>query len=164
MSTKSTQLAQLTRLFDLAGAANPASWAHSEIEENIPQLARFLFLRQAWRRVLSETESEWIERGIAESKRNTGAPGASLGPALERCLATGCTREDLLTVARTAQWQLLHAICYLLSDPAIEDPELRHIGWELVEIDPQGRRGRAIGGLHESVLETDPTGREMRPK
>jgi hypothetical protein len=31
-------------------------------------------------------------------------------------------------------------------------------------MDPEGLLGREIGGLHESVLETDPTGREMRPK
>jgi hypothetical protein len=158
------KLARLARLFELAGARDPALWASSEINENIPQLARFLFLRQAWRGVLSEADVAWIDNQIAASKRDTQAPGAAVGPALERCLATGCSREDLLEIARTAQWELLHSICYLLSDPDIQEPELQHISWALVEWDPKGRPGRQIAYLHESVLETDPTGREMRPK
>jgi hypothetical protein len=164
MPTIPTKLAALTRLLELAGSPDPADWAKSEVDENIPQLARFMFLRQAWRCVVSEDDTRWIDKHIGVSKRNSQSPGAALGPALERCLESGCSREDLLEVARTAQWQLLHAICYLLSDPAIEEPELQHIAWALVEIDRDGHLGREIGGLHESVLATDPTGREMRPK
>jgi hypothetical protein len=159
-----TKLVALTRLLELAGAPDPAVWAKSEVQENIPQLARFMFLRQAWRRVISEDDTTWIDNQIAWSKKNSKFPGAALGPALERCLDHECSREDLLEIARTAQWKLLHAICYLLSDPSIEEPELQHIAWALVEVDPDGHPGRGIGGLHESVLETDPTGREMRPR
>jgi hypothetical protein len=159
-----TKLATLTHLLELAGAPEPSNWAKSEVQENIPQLARFMFLRQAWRRVLSADDTAWIDNHITWSRKNSNSPGAALGPSLERCLQKGCSREDLLEIARTAQWQLLHAICYLLSDPSIEEPELQHIAWALVEIDPNGQRGREIGGLHESVLETDPTGREMRPR
>lgn len=164
MPTIPTKLASLTRLLELAGAPDPAAWAKSEVQENIPQLARFMFLRQAWRCVASEDDTTWIDNHIASSRKNGNSPGAALGPALERCLEKGCSREDLLEVARTAQWQLLHAICYLLSDPDIEEPELQHVAWALVEIDPDEHQGREIGGLHESVLETDPTGREMRPR
>jgi hypothetical protein len=163
MNAIPTKLAALTRIFEIAGAKNPASWARSELQGKIPQLARFMFLRQAWRRVVSEDDTAWIDTSIAASRHDSEAPGASLGPALERCLANGGSREDLLQVARIAQWQLLHAICYLLSDPSIEEPELQHVAWALVEVDPEGRPGREICALHESVLETDPTGREMRP-
>lgn len=39
------------------------------------------------------------------------------------------------------------------------------VNWGLFEIDEDAKPfGRMIGGLHESVLELDPTGREMRPK
>jgi len=42
--------------------------------------------------------------------------------------------------------------------------ELRDVSWALFQTDADGRpTGPAIGGLHESVLELDPTGREMRP-
>jgi hypothetical protein len=163
MSTIPTKLAELTHLLKLAGAPNPEAWARSELQEDIPQLARFMFLRQAWRCVVADDDTTWIGKQVAASKHKSQSPGASLGPALERCLATGCSARDLLTVARTAQWQLLHQICYLLSDPSIEEPELQHVAWALVEVDQQEHRGREIGCLHESVLETDPTGREMCP-
>jgi hypothetical protein len=55
-------------------------------------------------------------------------------------------------------------MCYQLEDPSIEEPELNQVAWGLFEVDDEGNAGRSIHGLHESVLETDPTGREMRPK
>jgi hypothetical protein len=45
-----------------------------------------------------------------------------------------------------------------------EEPELSQVAWGLFEVDGEGNAGRSIRGLHESVLETDPTGREMCPK
>jgi hypothetical protein len=41
---------------------------------------------------------------------------------------------------------------------------LEDVARQLFEVSEDGTPGRPIGGLHESVLETDPTGREMRPK
>src|SRR5262245_48924745 len=148
-----TRLAELVRLLERAGAPDPMAWAKSEGQEDIPQLARFLFLRQAWRAVVSEGDTTWIDHNIANPKHNAHAPGASMGPALERALLKGCSRDDLTQIARTAQWEVLHSICYLLSDPSIEEPELSHIAWSLVEVRPDGSLGRQIGGLHESVLQ-----------
>ncbi len=41
---------------------------------------------------------------------------------------------------------------------------VRHVAWALAQVDDAGNVLGGIGGLHESVLETDPTGREMRPR
>jgi hypothetical protein len=164
MSIFSSKTSKLTRLFELAGANDPQSWAKSEVDEGIPQLARFLFLRQAWRQILAEGDVTWIDREIQHSKRSPDAPGAGLGHSLSRLLSSGANRDDLTEVARTVQWQLLHGLCYQLSDPSIEEPELSDVGWGLFEVDEDGNAGRPIGGLHESVLDTDPSGREMRPK
>jgi hypothetical protein len=38
------------------------------------------------------------------------------------------------------------------------------VDWGLFLIEESGVPGARIAGLHESVLETDPTGREMRPR
>jgi hypothetical protein len=72
---------------------------------------------------------------------------------------------------RTMQYEILFSICYLMDDPhpateGLENapPELSSVGWALFEVDDQGHVGRPIGGLHESLLGTDPTGREMRPR
>ena len=49
MGANSKALSDLAHLFKIAGASDPEAWARSEVEEGIPQLARFLFLRQAWK-------------------------------------------------------------------------------------------------------------------
>jgi len=56
MSIFSMKASRLTHLFEVAGAPDPQSWAESELSEDIPQLARFLFLRQAWRLVVADTD------------------------------------------------------------------------------------------------------------
>lgn len=164
MSIFPTKLFRLTRLFEIAGAREPAAWAKSEIDEGIPQLARFLFLRQAWRSIIPDGDTSWIEREVRSSKQDPAMPGAGLGMALARLLHAGAEPRDVAEVARAVQWQLLHSICYQLSDPSIDEKELQHVRWGLFEVDDEGKIGRPIEGLHESVLETDPTGREMRPK
>ena len=164
MALFTSKLSRLTHLFEVAGARDPSAWARSEVDEGIPQLARFLFLRQAWRSVIADGDVRWIEREIHSATRNPKAPGSELGLALARLQDAGADPRDLTLIARNVQWQLLHSICYQLSDPSIEEPELRHVAWRLFEVDEKGRIGRPIEGLHESVLETDPTGREMRPK
>jgi hypothetical protein len=157
-------LKELKRLLSLAGAKDAESWAQSEVDEDIPQLARFLFLRQAWKQVLGEGDTEWLSAEIASAEKSPTAPGAGYGQALHRLVAAGASPADLSSVARHAQWQLLSRLCYLLEDPQIAEPELEGVGWVLLEMDAEGNVGRPIGGLHESVLETDPTGREMRPR
>jgi hypothetical protein len=42
-----TDVTQLTDLFRRLGARDPQDWAGSEVAEGLPQLERFLFLRQA---------------------------------------------------------------------------------------------------------------------
>ena len=42
---------ELTELFRKLGAPHPEGWAHSQITEGILQLPRYLFLREAWRRI-----------------------------------------------------------------------------------------------------------------
>jgi hypothetical protein len=42
------ELAALTQRMADLGAGDPASWARSELRENLPQQARYLFLRRVW--------------------------------------------------------------------------------------------------------------------
>ena len=66
------------------------------------------------------------------------------------------------------QYELLFRLCYLLSDPSLDEPELADFAWGLYQLkfkdDDTVEIVDPIDGLHESVLETDPTGREMRPR
>ncbi len=157
-------LPELSALFEKLGAPNPEAWASSQIHERIPQLHRFLFLRQAWSQVLPEDALSWIDLRIQDAEKNPAAPFAGTGLALKRAMSAGVSREDLSLVARGMQAELLLQLCYMLEDSGLVEPELDGIGWGLFQTDEAGNAIAPIGSLHESVLELDPTGREMRPK
>lgn len=158
-------IAELTKLFQKLGAQDSELWARSQIKEDIPQLQRYLFLRQAWKQVLREDSVVWIDRQIQESERHPTGPYAGVGAALKRAVATGTPKQDLIDIARGAQAELLFQLCYLLDDPGLSEPELEAFAWGLFEVDENDNPiPPRIGNLHESVLETDPTGREMRPR
>ena len=161
-------LDELTDIFTRLGADDPDIWAKSQHEEGINQLHRFLFLRQAWKCVSGERNDSWIDRQIAHFRKRPDEPYAGVGRALERLLALGADRRDLVDLVRGTQAETLFNFSYLLSDPDLlndEVEEVREMGWTLVEADPEGNpTGRGIGFLHESVLEMDPTHREMRPR
>jgi hypothetical protein len=150
---------ELTALFRKLGARDPATWARSQIEEKLPQLARFLFLRQAWGLVVDDNAS-WI----AEMRQvNSSKPGGDIGPAITRLLAAGGQESDLTKVVRVMQWRILSGLCQLLDDPGNMEGEVDEIAWRLFQVDESDHPIALMGGLAESVLETDPTGREMRP-
>jgi hypothetical protein len=151
---------QLTELFRKLGAQNPEGWAHSQIREGIPQLARYLFLREAWRCVISPDSRNWM---VDVRPSRPDEPGGELQPAIDRILAAGARLEDLTTVVRVMQWWLLAGFCELLDEPADLESEISDLAWRLVLLDENGVPTEPINALHESVLETDPTGREMRP-
>jgi hypothetical protein len=152
---------ELTELFRKLGARNPADWASSQLTENLPQLARFLFLREAWKLVVRDGDASWIKARLRDDPEG---PGGEISPALKRLLAAGAAESDLTAVVRTMQWRLLFGLCQLLDDPGSLEQEVREVAWRLFQVDEDDQPIVAIGGLHESVLETDPTGREMRPR
>jgi hypothetical protein len=150
---------KLTELFARLGAQDPDRWARSQIDEGIPQLARFLFLQQAWKLVVSEGDLRWIE---SESRVPSGQPGGAIGSALARVLDQHVDPKDLTTIVRVMQWQLLTKLCYLLDDPGDLETEVENIAWRLFQVDEHDQPVAIMGELHESVLETDPSGKEMR--
>lgn len=164
----STELDDLTRVFQQLGADRPEGWARSQAEEGIPQLHRFLFLRQAWRQVIGEDSDHWIDNYIAAYRHRLDEPYAGAGRALERLLTLGADRADIVDLVRAMQAELLFGFCYLLEDPQLHDEDEERVstlGWALVATDADGEpTSEVIGGLHESVLEMDPTGREMTPR
>jgi len=155
---------ELTALFERLGARDPESWASSQIDSHIPQLHRYLFLRQCWQHVMGENSIGWIDSHIQQAEKNPLEPFSGVGSALKRVIAAGGTHEDLSEIARGVQVELLFQLCYLLDDNGLSEPELNGIGWGLLQTDEEGNPQGPIGALHESVLELDPTGREMRPK
>lgn len=154
---------KLIEAFRALGVRDAESWAHSEKEEGIPQLLRLLFLRNAWEYVVEEGDSAWIGRMIDSSKRSPDEPYAGLGSVLQTCREKGISDADLVHMARCLQAQMLFYVGYLLEGPTTVPPGMGEVTWGLFQTDendvPYGPR---IGGLHESVLESDPSGMEMR--
>jgi hypothetical protein len=158
-------IVKLTELFRKLGARNPEGWARSQIEEGIPQFQRFLFLRQAWKQVCTDDDLTWIDREVLGAKQAPDAPFADIGRVLALCLEKGISSSDLASFSRALQAQALTSFCYVLEDPNFAENELSEVAWRLYEIDDDDNPvGDGITMLHESVLETDPTGREVRPK
>lgn len=154
---------ELIEAFKALGALDPEGWAHSEENEGIPQLLRLLFLRNAWEDIVRDDDTGWVDRTIESSGRDPDAPYAGLGAILRTCREKGVADSDLTHMARCLQAQVLFSICYLLDGPTNIPAGIGEISWGLFQSDeddvPFGPR---VGGLHESVLETDPSGKEMR--
>jgi hypothetical protein len=151
---------ELTELFRKLGAPEPENWAHSQIRVGIPQLARYLFLREAWRRIVSPDDRHWMDEVIP---KDPNGAGGELGPAIDRLLAAGGRLGDITTVVRVMQWWLLAGLCVLIDDPGDFESEVADIRWQLFLVDENDYATEEIGSLIESLLQTDPTGREMHP-
>jgi hypothetical protein len=161
------EIQKYTEYFRAFGASDPEAWAHSQVEEGIPQYDRFVFLHQAWQHIITDGDISWIESFIEQAERYPRDPGAGIGPALKRMLALGVERADIAEVVRVMQWQVLAGLTYQLADPSIVEyplPDMPHVEWALFAVDEEGNSLHPIDSLHESVLDTDPTGREMRPR
>lgn len=156
--------AELMAVFRRLGARDPEGWARSQIAEGINQLARYLFLRQAWGLVVDESDADWIERHIKRAEAKPREPYAGVGLALKALRARGAEGDEILDLVRGVQAELLFDLCYLLDEGGDHEAEALGVEWGLVEIDQEGRPRERIDGLHESVLGTDPTGRELRPR
>ena len=156
---------KLTKLFEKLGARDPEAWAQSQIEEGLPQLQRYLFLRQAWAEVLGDEEVGWVDAKIEEAEDDPRGQFAGVGLALKRAVAAGVAKQDLVDIARGVQAELLFQFCCLLDDPGLSEPEVEDLEWGLFEVDENGDPiPTRIEGLHEDMLDMDPTGREMCPR
>ena len=154
---------ELTALFRELGAREPEQWAASQIDEGIPQLLRFLFLKGAWENIPNEGDVAWIEREIESGRKHPEEPYAGLGRALAVCREKGVPDPLLTEISRCIRAQMLFCVGYLIDGPGYSHT-LGDLSWGLFQTDEDGKPfGEQVAGLHESVLEFDPTGREMRP-
>lgn len=134
----------LAELFEQRGAPDAQEWARSEIAENIAQMARFLILRKLWQ----DTVSPWMDPDSLQQ----------MDPA-RRLLAAGAHPHDVLLVARAAAFDALVAVVELLDAGIDWEVAPDGPGWSLMETNAAGvPTGRAVSGLQESLLETEPSG------
>jgi len=149
---------KLKAIFESLGAKNPELWAKSQIEEGIPQLARFVFLKKAWNLIVKDGDHSWID--AAHSAGDEGA-GSEIIHSLSTMTRAGVSPDDITMVVRVMQWRLLFSLCYLLDDPGQSITGDEDISWRLFQVDDHDVPLAPIANLYESVLELDPSRTEM---
>jgi hypothetical protein len=148
------QYPELVRRFRELGAQDPESWAKSESDENIPQLARFCFLRGTWRGINGwATSDTWIESSLKEGTRGGHEIFVKGGQALRRLLDAGASRSDLQDLARLIAFNATFEVLDRIDDGYDADLQDDYPGWRLIETMDEKETARAVGGLHESLLE-----------
>ncbi|HEX5869006.1 MAG TPA: hypothetical protein VFY65_01250 [Longimicrobium sp.] len=177
---------ELAERFRAAGAEEPEGWAASEVEDDIPQLARFIFLRRLWRGAWQWTQppGSWFaeiapddvpvdveddeDEPTLVSAPHDEVPDEDAEPpflaaqqAVQRILAAGADPEDLKEVARAI---FLHTAFDAVQtvdeghDPAVGEGMP---GWLLTEVGADlVLTGRVIPELHEDLLTTEPDEQE----
>jgi hypothetical protein len=147
----------LLRNFQAWGLPDAEAWTRSEIDEEIPQYARYVFLRGAWENIVASRATDWLaaDPGREGTEDDVFRRG---GQALERLLAAGAAPEDLTAVVRWMQFEAVFGVLYLLDDPGVlEYPTgAAPADWGLFEIGADDEPGRRIAGLYESFLSLDP--------
>ena len=133
---------QLLDAFKQLGCDDADRWARSEIEDDIPQLARYRFVSTLWPQMIDS----WHD----------GMPHI---PAAQRALDAGVSEDDLTLLARAVAYETVFLMLHHLGaehDAADELPS-----WALAELTPAGAAtGRHLAALHEDLLALDPSGRE----
>lgn len=172
---------ELAERFRAVGAEEPEGWAASEVETDIPQLARFIFLRRLWRGAWQwkQPPEDWFaeiapdelpadeeddDEPTLVAASDDEVPEADAEPpffaaqqAVQRILAAGADPEDLKEVARAI---FLHtAFDAVQTVDEGHDPQVGEgmPGWLLTEVGGDlVLTGRVIPDLHEDLLTTEP--------
>ncbi|MFE5891258.1 hypothetical protein ACFQ6E_20235 [Streptomyces sp. NPDC056462] len=132
---------KISRLFAALGADDPHSWAESEIEENLPQLARYRFLR-----ALSQDIQAWDTSSVNCLRDVSDAEGAiESDPTM-----------DLGRLARLVARETAFSVLCRLADPDSDglpaDIRQQLPGWVLTETTPAGEpTHRSLDCLYEDL-------------
>lgn len=153
-------LKNLTEVFRQAGAKDPESWASSQIEEGINQLGRFSFLKTITSEWLKEDDIEWVDNQIEHDFSQPGDPFSQLPKALKEMVDKNVNRETILSLIRVIQYNTLFHVCSAIDRSFEADTPIK--SWALFEVDEDENPKETIVGLHESLLDFDPSGNEMR--
>jgi hypothetical protein len=147
---KKPDRAELVAGLRAAGCRDPEAWAQSELEEDIPQFARYLLCKTIWEHAIEPWRDE---------------AGLNEFPEAQALLDGGADREQLRLLAGKIAYETMTAIVNAIDQgeyvgPAAVPDEAP--GWVIVEIDGKSLKptGRGAGFIHESILSVDPTGTE----
>jgi hypothetical protein len=117
-----SDLDELIRIFRELGADDPEGWAQSLVKDGNLQLHRFLSFRQAWKLVCDENDDSWIEGTLA----NRQFDAMAIGRIIERLLALGVDRAEIVDLVREKHYEALFGLCYLLG-PRLDNEDEEHV-------------------------------------
>src|SRR5688572_16587628 len=99
MATKKWKRENLIEAFRGLGAADPEALASSQLDDGVPELHRFAFLKRLWDQVVNWRTTKWIEQTIEQAKSlGEDDPQSAAAPALQRMLAAGVDPVDIIKV------------------------------------------------------------------
>ncbi|OJJ14635.1 hypothetical protein BKI52_42155 [marine bacterium AO1-C] len=143
-----TQKAKLEDLLDRlekAGAKKPLDWALSNVEESIPQFARFLMLKGLFE-IIEDIEGNM---GFAEDVDESYEDDIEeVSNQLKTAIGEDGLNKFLKSYTKGVMWQVINLIdegnYNTNGDP----------GWVLKEVNSEGKiTGKNVGGLHESFVD-----------
>jgi|SRR5699024_2385869 len=125
-----------------AGAKTPSSWANSELQEDIPQFARFLILK-GLTNIYQDVQGNIteIDNG-SEDVLNT-----------EHILSSLIHEERLQKLLYSYGKSIIGRVIDLLDEGYLDEVN-GQVGWALIELNQQGSTtDRLLQGLHKDFLE-----------
>ncbi|MFE3851147.1 hypothetical protein ACFXPN_08390 [Streptomyces griseorubiginosus] len=149
-----TDAETIGRLLAALGAEDPHGWAESEVEENLPQLARYRLLR-----ALSQDIEAWDTASVASLRdRSMAGEARATDPVAEAAW-----------IARAVARETVFGVLYRLADPDSDalPTALRQQmpGWVLMETTPAGElTHRVLDALHEDLDTLDSPAEAPRSK
>lgn len=149
-------------LLERFGADDPLGWVSSEMQEDIPQVARFLFLHEIRSRLINNYSYGGLVEPVATDLHPTEIE-AKGEEAYRRLLANGADRKDIEDVARgeacRTVWEFISLLDGVIESEYddIEDAPR----WQLAEVtgplEESELTGRCLDSLHESFNSLYPT-------
>lgn len=125
-----------------AGATNPKSWVNSELQENIPQLARFLVLK-GLTDIYHDVEGNISEMDIYSDEITE----------VYQKLASQIDNQELKELLHLYGKSIIGKVIDMLDQSYLYGVNDK-VGWSLMELDDKGTAtDRLIQGLHEDFIE-----------
>jgi len=125
-----------------------------------------IFARSVWSLLPDEEDTRWV-RSMAARPLNVTQPCGDEGALIKRMLDCGLSEYEIARFAKLVSYEVAFGLTYMLGDAGagIEGMKRDRIDWALFVTgtssdDPKER----MYGMHELLLQLDPSGREMCPR
>ena len=145
-------------MLEQLGASEPIAWVRSEMTEDIPQIARFVFLHQVRSQIISQF-TYGRNLTVADQEKTPPSPKeirTQEKEAYQRLIHAGADPKDLESIALAATYNAMYEFLCLL-DRAVpltaeetEDAPQWFLGETAGRLGEEHWTGRTLDSLHES--------------